>query len=102
MDNNNRTYYNHETAMRESRRNTALIVLALGIGAGVGAAAGLMFAPSSGQKIRDELTHGLEHSLEQGVSKGHEIVDPALKRMEKEVADVRQQLEDRVEEARKS
>ena len=102
MDDKNRTYYNHEAALRAARTNTALVVLALGIGAGVGAAAGLMFAPSSGRKIRDDVTHGFEHGLEQGVNKGHEIVDPTLKRIEKELAELRQKVEDKVDERRKA
>ena len=97
MDTNNRTYYSHEAEDRSTRRTTALIVLALSIGAGVGAAAGLMFAPNTGQKTREDLTHGLEHSIEQGVNKGHEVVDLTLKRMEKELAELRKNVEDKVD-----
>jgi gas vesicle protein len=97
MDINNRTYYSHEAGERAARKNTALIVLALSIGAGVGAAAGLMFAPNTGQKTRDDLTHGLEHNLEQGISKGHEMIDPALKRLEKDMAELRKNVEDKLD-----
>ncbi len=70
---NNRTYYSHEAEVRAARRNTAFIVLALSVGASVGAAAGLMFAPNSGQKTRDDL----KNSLEQGVKKLEEKVEQA-------------------------
>jgi gas vesicle protein len=102
MDTNNRTYYSHESEERAARRNTALIVLALSVGAGVGAAAGLMFAPNTGQKTREDLTHGLEHSVEQGISKGHEMIDPALKRLEKDMAELRKNVEEKLDDRRKS
>ncbi len=98
----NRTYYSHEAEARTARKHTALIVFALGIGAGLGAAAGLMLAPKSGQKTRENLTHGLEHGLEQGVNKGHEMIDPTVKRLENELAELRKNLEDRVDERRKA
>ena len=99
---NNRTYYSHEAEMHAARRNAALIVLALSIGAGVGTAVALLFAPTSGQHTREGLTHGLEHSLEQGISKGHDMVDPTVKRLEKELAELRKSVEDKLDERRKA
>lgn len=93
----NRTYYSHEAEVRAARKNAALIVLALSVGASIGAAAGLMFAPNSGHKTREDLTNSIEHGLEQGIHKGHEMVDPTLKRIEKELADLRKNVEDKVE-----
>ena len=72
---NNRTYYSHEAEVRAARKNTALVVLALSVGAGIGAAAGLMFAPNTGQKTREDLTH----SLEQGVKNLEDKVEEARK-----------------------
>ncbi|MBZ0318816.1 MAG: YtxH domain-containing protein [Anaerolineae bacterium] len=97
---NNRTYYSHKAEVRAARKNTALVVLAFSIGAGLGAVAGLIFAPTSGQKTRDELASSLEHGLEQSVSKGHEMVDPTLKRIEKELVELRKKVEDKVDELR--
>ena len=71
MDNNNRTYYSHKAELRSGRKNAAMLVLALG----VGAAAGLMFAPKTGHKTRQDLTHGLEL----GVKKLEEKVEEARK-----------------------
>lgn len=95
---NNRTYYSRQAETRASRKNTALMALALGVGVGVGAAAGLMFAPISGQKMRE----GLGHSIEEGINRGHEIVDPIVKRLEKEVAELRQNIEDQLKDQRKA
>ncbi len=94
MSNNDRTYYSHQAELRSGRKNVALLVLALG----VGAAAALLFAPHSGHKTREDLTH----SLEQGVSKGHEMMDPTLKRLEKELVELRQHVEDKVDERLKA
>lgn len=85
---NNRTYYSHEAEMYESRKNAALLLIALGIGA----AAALMLAPNSGQKTRENLMNGIE----QGVNKGRDAVDPAIKRLEKELAEVRKNIEERI------
>lgn len=94
MDNNNRTYYSNDAKMRATRNTSALLILALGVGAAIA----LMFAPNSGEKTREDLTHGLE----QGVSKGHDMAEPTLKRLEKELAELRQKLEDKVDEVRKA
>jgi gas vesicle protein len=99
---NNRTYYSHAAEMQAARRNAALIILALTIGAGVGTAVALLFAPSSGEKTREGLTHGLEQSFEHSVNKGHEMVDPTVKRVEKELAELRKNVEDKLEERRKA
>jgi gas vesicle protein len=85
---NNRTYYSHEAEIHESRKNAALLFIALG----VGAAAALMLAPTSGRKTRENLMHGIE----QGVSKGREVVDPTIKRLEKELAELRKNVEERI------
>ena len=89
MNNENRTFYSHESEVRSERKNAAMMVLALG----VGAAMGLIFAPNTGQKTRENLTHSLEH----GVSEGHDLAEPLLKRLEKELAELRQKIEDKVE-----
>ena len=94
MDNNNRIYYSNDARTRSMRKNSALIVLALGVAAAIA----LMFAPNSGEKTREDLTHGLE----EGVNKGHDLVEPTLKRLEKELADLRQKFEEKVDEVRKA
>ena len=72
---NNRVYYSHDAEVHAARKNAALVVLALSVGAGIGAAAGLMFAPNTGQKTREDLTH----SLEQGVKNLEDKVEEARK-----------------------
>jgi len=68
---NNRTYYSHDAEMRSGRNHTAMVVLALG----VGAAAALLLAPNSGHKTREDLKHGIE----EGVKKLEEKVEEARK-----------------------
>ena len=94
MDNNNRTYYSHEAEIRSSRKIGALVLLGLGVGAAVA----LLLAPNSGEKTREDLTH----SIEQGVNKGQDLAEPVLKRMEKELAELRQKVEEKVEAAHKA
>ena len=89
MENNNRTFYSHKAEVRSERKNAALVVLSLGVGAAIA----LMFAPNTGQKTRENLTHSLEH----GVSEGHDLAEPMLKRLEKELSELRQKIEDQVE-----
>ncbi len=91
---NNRTFYSHAAELRSNRKNTALVAFALGIGAAVA----LLLAPNSGEKTREDLTN----SIEQGVNKGQDLAGPALKRLEKELAELRQKFEEKVEAAHKA
>ena len=66
---NNRTYYSHKAEVRSGRKNTALLVLALGVGAVVA----LLFTPNTGQKTRKDLTHGLEQGVKNLENKVEEV-----------------------------
>jgi len=70
---NNRTSYRHATGGRAARKNTALLILAFGIGA----AAGVMFGPNSSQKTREDPAHGLEQGAKKLERKVKEVVHPA-------------------------
>jgi len=72
---NSRTYYSHEAEAHAARKNAALVVFALSVGAGIGAVAGLMLAPNTGQKTRNDLAH----SFEQGVKNLEDKVEEARK-----------------------
>jgi|SRR5579859_940902 len=91
---NDRTYYNNEAKIRAVQKTTAFIVFALGVGAVVG----LIFAPICGHDMRENLTNGLEHDLEQSVNQGHDMRDSALNRAEREPAESPKTLEDKVGE----
>jgi gas vesicle protein len=99
---NNRTYYSHDAKLHADRRNNALLLLALSVGVGIGASVALMFAPKSAEKTRTDLTHGLEEGLEHGISRGHEILDPTVKRLENELAELRKAVEGKLDERRKA
>jgi gas vesicle protein len=57
----------------------------------MGAVAALLFAPSSGKKTR----HDLGQAVEEGLNNGREAVGPAVKQLEKELADLRKSIEER-------
>lgn len=57
---NNRTYYSQQAETQAQRRNTVIMLFALGIGVGLGATAGLLLAPNSGHKTREGLTNSFE------------------------------------------
>ena len=55
--NTGRVYYSHDAEMRVAREQVALTLVCILLGLGIGGVLALMFAPSSGTQIRDELTH---------------------------------------------
>jgi gas vesicle protein len=54
----------------------------------------LLFAPSSGKKIRDNLAR----SVGEGLNTGQEAMEPMLKRLEKEFSELRKSVEDRLKQ----
>jgi gas vesicle protein len=91
-----RTYYSREAEMRDAREKAALTFVFLLLGLGIGTALALLFAPRPGSEIRDELSHATEGALNQG----RDAVNPALKRLEKEFADLRKRVDDRISDMR--
>jgi gas vesicle protein len=94
--NNNRTYYSREAEMRADHEKTVVTLIFLAFGLGVGTALALLFAPHPGKETRDELAH----AVEEGLSNGREAVNPTLKRLEKEFAELRKKVDDRISEIR--
>ena len=93
--NNERVYYSHEAEVHAVRAMTQLMALCLMIGLGIGAAVALLFAPNSGKATR----HDLAQSVEEGLQTGRESVEPLLKRLEAEFADLRKTVEERLNHA---
>ena len=87
---NSRIYYSQEAETKAMRQITILTVLWLTLGLGVGAVMALLYAPTAGKKTRQNLTKNLEESL----SSGQDAVDPVIKRLEKEVGDLRQAFDE--------
>jgi gas vesicle protein len=88
----NRTYYSREAEMRASRDRMMMTMILIALGLGVGAVLALLFAPQSGAKTRDELGN----LIEEGFESGREATNQTLKRLEKDLADLRKKVEERV------
>jgi gas vesicle protein len=93
--NNDRVYYSHDAEMHAMRDRTVLALVFLTFGLGIGAAMALLFAPSSGKKIR----HDLAKSVEAGLNDGREAVEPVVKRVEEELAELRENVEERLKQS---
>jgi gas vesicle protein len=89
---NSRIYYSRDAEMQALRRMTMLTVLWLALGLGVGAIMALLFAPSAGKNVRKQLGK----NLEEGWSSSQDALDPVVKRLEKEMGELRQSVEERI------
>ena len=72
-----RIYYSHDAeahAVFAAKRATMLFLAG---GLALGAAIALLFAPSSGEKTRDELGQ----ALEEGLNSGRDALGPAVKQL---------------------
>ncbi len=95
MMNNDRIYYSHSAKMHAMRAMIRLTLLCLVIGLGIGAVLALLFAPSSGKKIRN----GLARSVEDGLQTGREAVEPMAKRLEKDFDELHKNVDERLQRA---
>jgi gas vesicle protein len=89
--NEDRIYYSHDSekhALGEMKRSMLLLLVG---GLSIGAAVALLFAPSTGKQTR----HDLAKTVEEGLKDGREAVGPLVKQLEKEIADLRKNIEDR-------
>jgi len=90
--NTDRIYYSRDAELQANRDKTLMAVVLMAIGLGIGAALALLFAPASGEETR----HEISHKFEDGVNDGRETVEPVMKRLEHEIADLRQRFQDRI------
>lgn len=93
--NNDRIYYSHNAEVHAMRGRTVLALVFLTFGLGIGTALALLFAPSSGKIARHDLAKGVE----EGLHTGRESVEPLIKRLEEEFADLRKSVDDRLKRA---
>ncbi len=91
-----RTYYSQEAETAAMRRMTIVTLVWLVLGLGVGAAMALLYAPKSGKKTR----HDLSKALENGFDSGQDTLAPVVKRLEKEMSELRETMEDRISKLR--
>ncbi len=89
---NDRVYYSHDAETHVKREMIALIMLALTVGLGIGALVVLLFAPSSGKKVR----HDLAKSMGEDWENGRDAVDPMMKRLEEKFGEMLRNVEERI------
>jgi gas vesicle protein len=83
---NNRIYYSQEAEEYAKRQQILVGILFMAFGLTAGAAVALLFAPRSGDQLRQDLASSL-----------HEEPHPdVLKRLEREFADFRKSVEERI------
>lgn len=92
--NNERVYYSQEAEMRAMRDRTALILVFMVSGLGIGAILALLFAPSSGKTTRKEISE----SVDDGLHASRETVEPIIKRLEEQFNDLRKNVEERLKQ----
>lgn len=85
-----RIYYSHDAEMQAMRNRTLLSLVFLTFGMAIGAALGFLFAPTSGKKVRHDLTK----TVEQGFKDGREAVEPVVKRAEKEFDELKKNVKE--------
>jgi gas vesicle protein len=90
--NNDRVYYSHDAETHAMRVRTVLTLIFLTFGLGIGAILALLFAPTSGKKTR----HELAKSVEDGLNSGRDALEPVVRRLEAEFAEMRKNVEERL------
>jgi len=93
--NTDRIYYSRDAELQATRDKTLMAVVLMAIGLGIGAALALLFAPAAGEETR----HEIAHKFEAGVNDGRDTVEPVMKRLEHEIADLRQRFQDRIKQS---
>ena len=94
--NNSRIYKSHRSDTATGLRMTLFSILWLAVGLALGAGIALLYAPSSGKRMRRKLTQ----SLEDGLDSGQDAIEPIVEKLEKEVGDLRHTLEERIAKLR--
>jgi gas vesicle protein len=89
-----RKYYSYEAEqlVRRQRIVSALVFLALGLG--IGAVMALLFAPTSGKKMRSELADSAEDTFEGG----RDATNRTLERLQSSLDDLRERVEERIKD----
>jgi gas vesicle protein len=88
----NRTYYSREAQDRAVREEGMSLVSFLMVGLAIGAVIALLVAPKEGKKLRQEIAG----NFQEGLNSGRDASLTALQRLEKEFAELRKQVDDRL------
>ena len=89
---NSRIYYSNEAETRAVRQIAIMTVVWLALGLAVGAVMALLFAPASSKSLRKSLTK----NFEEGLHNGQDAMEPVVKKLEKEVGELRHTIEERI------
>lgn len=89
---NTRIYYSQEAEAKAMRRMTMMTVLWLALGLTIGTVMALLYAPTAGKKTRENLTKNFEDSWKDS----QDVIEPVVDRLEKEIGELRQTVEDRI------
>lgn len=86
---NDRVYYSHDAEMHAMRDRAVLMLVSLTFGLGVGAALALLFAPTTGKTVRDNLSK----TVGQSWNDGRDAVEPLMKQVEEEFSELKKNVE---------
>jgi gas vesicle protein len=89
---NSRIYYSQEAEAKAMRRMTMMTVMWLALGLTIGTIMALLYAPTAGEKTRKNLTK----NLGEGWKDSQDAIEPVINRLEKEMGELRQTVEDRI------
>ena len=87
---NDRIYYSHDAEMHSMRNRIVVTLVFLMLGSGIGAILALLFAPSSGQSTRRDLTK----SVEEGLQNGLDTIQPIVNQVKREFGDLQKTVEE--------
>ena len=93
---NERTYYSREAEDQARREQMLYAVLFVLLGLVLGAVLALLFAPERGEDTRDEIGSALNDRLHEG----RNSTQHTIRRLERDFADLRHKVEDRLAEMR--
>ncbi len=87
-----RTYYSEEAERRAKRDQLVIVGVFLALGLSIGTAIAMLFAPQSGNETRRQIAENVEKQVEGG----RKATETAIERLEKNVDQLRQRMEERV------
>lgn len=86
-----RIYYSEESKNRAQLRIAVLVSICLALGAGIGTILAILFAPKSGEEIRENIADMFSNQIEQG----RKATEAAIERLESRVDELRDRVETR-------
>ena len=89
---NDRIYYSREAEQLAQQQRTILALLVMMMGLGAGVVIALLFAPRKGEEVRRELTHQAEHAYDNS----REATSKAVERLQKDFDKLRGDVEERM------